>query len=142
MNISNIRHIIATMAMSLGFVCAVCAQQQSGNDKDPGWNPSAMDKIKLPKYCWAQYDANFSRQNKVQSPMGICGVYANHICPGKVLLNRALDTSRSKQQRREYLARAKGDIEYSLRFLHPTCPLMPEVKAAQSQIQMLSRFLK
>ncbi|MDL2336223.1 MAG: hypothetical protein QFE16_00125 [Pseudomonadota bacterium] len=142
MNILNLRRVIALLAMSLSLVGSVCAQQRDGNDKDPGWDPSISDKIKLPKYCWSQYDSHFSRQSGIRSPMGVCGVYANHICPGKVLLNRALDTSRSKQQRREYLARAKGDIEYSVKFLSPTCPLMPEVKAAQSQVQMLSGFLK
>lgn len=113
-----------------------------GDDRDPGWKPLMSDRLKLPAYCWAQYDADFASRTRTPTPVQMCGVYMNHFCPGLVLLNRAQEINRSVAQRKEYLRGAVHQFEYTNRYMPSNCQIKRDVDAATMQASMLSQILR
>lgn len=105
------------------------------------WNPPLADKLKLPQYCWSQFDGNFAKQSGVKMPTEICGVTMNHFCPGLVMLNRAQDSKYSPNTRHDLMKEAFGGINYTLRQMPPNCPLKPDVDAAKARADMVAKFL-
>lgn len=134
---------IPMMRALAAFVVAGCASTVGAAPSDIAeqWNPPQADKLKLPQYCWSQFDANFAKQSGVKSPVQICGVTMNHFCPGLVMLNRAQDSKYSPNTRHDLMREAFGGINYTLRQMPPNCPLKPDVDAAKARADMVSKFL-
>lgn len=105
------------------------------------WNPPLADKLKLPQYCWSQFDPNFAKQSGVKMPTQICGVTMNHFCPALVMLNRAQEGKYSANTRQDMIREAIGGINYTLKGMPPNCPLRPEVEFAKAKVDMVARQL-
>jgi hypothetical protein len=105
------------------------------------WQPAAQEVARLPTYCRAQFYPD-SADSSLKSPVQICGVYMNHLCPGLVQINRAANATYSTQTRKEALAQARIEINYTLRQLSPSCPLTPDVQAADGRLKLLQNVLR
>ncbi|MBE0547617.1 MAG: hypothetical protein IH627_08180 [Rubrivivax sp.] len=110
------------------------AREDLGN----GWGPNALEISPLPNYC----QAFFSKNHKVFDTLsrGCDGVH--HLCAGKVLINRVMNVSIPKGERRRILGQAKIEVNYLASRLTPTCKLGEDVRTAESQIRMLETLLK
>lgn len=142
LNLLSSRNISIAAIIGFSFCTSVFSQQQNGNDKDPGWHPTPADKVKLPQYCWSQYDSGAAKKTGIQPPTAICGVYTNHLCPGLVLLNRAKDLNRPMAMRKEYAKGALNELQYNAKWMKPDCKLKLESDAAHLQAQNLVRLLR
>lgn len=105
------------------------------------WNPPASERLKLPKYCWAQFDANYAKQTRVKAPIQICGGTMNHFCPALVMLNRAQESKYHPNVRQELLKEAIGGINYTYKWMPPNCPLKRDLDAAKAKADVVARFL-
>lgn len=108
----------------------------------PKYSAAPLEVAQLPKYCWAQYVDGAYAGHPVYSIPSSCGAYTNHFCPALVSLTRAQQMSRNESQRREDIRHAAMEIRYTLRYMQPSCPIYPEVKAAQMQAEFLEKLLK
>lgn len=134
---------IRAMRALVAIVIASCASIAGAAPSDIAeqWHPLLADKLKLPQYCWSQFDPNFAKQSGVKMPTQICGVTMNHFCPGLVMLNRAQDSKYSPNTRHDMMKEAFGGFDYTLRQMPPNCPLRPDVEAAKARADAVSKFL-
>jgi hypothetical protein len=105
------------------------------------WNPPLLERLKLPQYCWAQFDANFAKQSGTKSPVQMCGSTMNHFCPALVMLNRAQDSKYHPNTRHDMMREAIGGINYTYKGMPPNCPLKPDVDAAKAKADVVARLL-
>ncbi len=134
---------IAAMKVLVVFLITGCATmvRAAPSDIAEQWHPLLADKMKLPQYCWSQFDAKFAKQSGIKMPTQICGVTMNHFCPGLVMLNRAQDGKYSPNTRHDMMKEALGGFNYTLRNMRPNCPLKSDVDAAKARADMVSKFL-
>lgn len=129
-----------------GMAAVVLASCAATAGADPAginaqWNPTLADKLKIPKYCWAQFDENFRKQTGIKMPTELCGVTMNHFCPGLIMLNRAQDSKASPNERHDYMREAIGGFNYTARSMPPNCPLKPDLDAAKIKADFVARML-
>jgi hypothetical protein len=105
------------------------------------WQPSAVEQLKLPRYCVAQFNSDIKAQG-VATPVDLCGVWMNHLCPGLVQINRAADVGLDRSLRKEAVRQAQVEIEYTLRRMASNCALAPDARAAAARIRVLQTLLK
>lgn len=130
---------LPSIAGALAFACfafAGPAVAQLGSQ----WRPPLLEALQLPEYCHGQFIPEFASVPSKNMPA--CGGRMNHLCPGLVLLNRASNPSLPKSVRRDMLTAARGDFEYSLSAITPTCPILGEVKAAHQRAQLMLTILQ
>ncbi len=105
------------------------------------WHPSPLEISKLPDYCKKQFLPN--TLEKGRKYIEGCGGHYNHFCPGLVMLNRASDFTKPKAARREILREARVEISYIRGFPLPaTCPILPDIAAAEARLRMLESLAK
>lgn len=121
-----------------GYAAMACAAPA---DIAEQWNPPTLERLKLPKYCWAQFDAAYAKQSGTKMPTQICGVTMNHFCPALVMLNRAQDSKYSPNTRQDIMREAFGGLNYTQKNMPPNCPLKPDLEAAKSKADLVARFL-
>lgn len=117
-------------------------KKNEGSWRDPGWHPTLEDKMNLPKYCLAQYDGNFAKQTNTRTPVQLCGVYMNHLCPGLVFLGRAQNYKYSSKDRRQYAKSAAQQFDYTYKYMKPNCVLKADVDNANASAQIILKILK
>jgi hypothetical protein len=105
------------------------------------WNPAATEIVRLPQYCWAQFNPAYKSQG-IATPMDLCGVGMNHLCPGLVQINRATTATYDKQVRKGALGQARIEISYTMERTSPTCSIAQDVRAADARIKALQQILK
>ena len=102
-------------------------------DLGNGWGPSVIEIANLPDYCQMWF-----REQKL--PPNCDGVH--HLCAGKVLINRTLDFSIPKAERKRILNQAKGEVAYIFGRKNPSCAFMGAARAAETQIKMQEIMLR
>jgi hypothetical protein len=132
------RHLLAIFVAAL-LATSLTAWAQSNFAS--AWRPTAVEIIKLPKYCWPQFNPSYKSQG-MASPVELCGVGMNHLCPGLVQINRAANPAYAKQDRKGALGQARIEIDYTLQRTSATCSIAQDVYAADSRIKALQQFLK
>ena len=132
----QLAHALAVIALALPL--GTSAQQPQFNK----WDPPAMERIRLPQYCQAQFDTAWGKQYKIPTPMDLCGPGMNHFCPGLVMLNRARNTLLSRDARRAYVRDAMMELGYTRARIPANCAIMPDFQAAEAQAKTLSQLLK
>ncbi len=105
------------------------------------WQPKVSELAPLPQYCWAQLGPEGSKAG-MKTAMDICGVGMNHLCPGLIGINRASNPAYDKNYRRRILKQARIEIDYTKARVPPTCPLLPDVQAADARIRTLEQLLR
>ena len=108
-------------------------------DEANGWSPDALELRVLPKYCQAQF---LNLAPPQVTPMSLCGIYANHLCPGMVLVNRASKFSIPKHLRQRIAKMARGEIAYTKKHINPRCPLTPDLAVTDARLRNLEISLK
>lgn len=108
-------------------------------DLGNGWGPTASEIIQLPKYCQTQFLTKDINLVQKMSP-GCDGIH--HLCPGKVLINRASNISIPKAERQRILRQAKNEINYVFSRLTPSCSRGNEIRAAEFEIRLLEPRLR
>ena len=131
------------MKLLAAFVLANCATMAgaSPDGVNAQWNPTPADKLKIPQYCWSQFDENFAKQTGIKSPVQMCGLTMNHFCPGLIMLNYASDSKHSPNERHDYMREAFGGINYTYKWMPPNCPLKPDLDAAKARADFVARLL-
>jgi len=133
----------STLKRLAALVLAGCTTMAAADPSDIAaqWNPTPADKLKLPQYCWSQFDAIFAKQTGIKMPIQICGGEMNHFCPALVMLNRAQDSKYHPNTRQDMMREALGGINYTYRGMPANCPLKPDVDAAKAKADIVARFL-
>ena len=128
---------------AVSVVFLILLQSTWGQPKiPPKYKDSPLEIVKLPKFCWAQYvDGAYTGVPGFSLPE-VCGVYMNHFCPGLIHLSRASDISKPKAKRSESLRMATEDIQYTLQYTTPACPIYPDALAAKARADALRMFVK
>ncbi len=108
-------------------------------DEANGWSPDALELRVLPRYCQAQF---LNLAPPQVTPMSLCGNYANHLCPGMVLVNRASKLSIPKHLRKRIAKMARGEIDYTKKYINPSCPLASDLAVTDARLRNLEIFLK
>lgn len=90
---------------------------------------NALELAKLPEYCYAQY-VNKKLESDARYSIQRCGPYMNHFCPGLIDLMRAQDVRKPTQLRRERVASAVKNFEYTLSYMPEGCWLREDADAA------------
>lgn len=129
-------HLVALAAVT--FPPLAMPQQPSGGK----WNPSAVERVRLPQYCQAQFDAAWAKQYRVPTPMDLCGVGMNHFCPALVQLNRARSTLLTREERKAHLQDAMAELGYTRQRIPANCSIMTDFRTAEAQAKTLSQLLK
>lgn len=125
----------------LAMFCGPGAAMAQPNLPSP-WNPTPMEMVKLPQYCWAQFNAEYKAQG-IPTPDDLCpGAGMNHLCPGLVQLNRAATATYDRQFRRRVAGQARVELDYTLKRLRPGCRIAQEVHAADGRLKALELLLK
>jgi len=121
----------------LSIVLACCATLVSYDGNAVSDSPTATEVIRLPKFCWGQYNPTLTDP---QFTITGCGVGMNHYCPALVYYNRT-SNSTNPVARKQYLQRALGDIEYTLGYMKrnagefPNCPIKAHVENSYSKVR-------
>jgi hypothetical protein len=126
------------------FALALCASggawcQSKGPDDI--WNPSVTTLTQLPKYCWAQYKPEF-KQTGIKSPVELCGVWMNHLCPGLVYMSSARKAIYPKNTRLDLAKKALDQFNYTIKGMPTSCPIAEDVYTAKVQAETLIKLLK
>lgn len=109
-----------------------------GKRDGPLYNRAPPDEVvRLPKYCWGQYNAKL-KGPKFNIQRESCGVYTNHFCQGMLQFNRSQNPMASPSERRQYLAEAAGNIEYTMKGIKdfPGCYIRKHVAIMQKRVRM------
>lgn len=109
------------------------------DDLGNGWGPTILEVSQLPQYCQKQFLVKDINLVQKMSP-GCDGIH--HLCPGKVLINRARNISIPRAERRRILNQAKNEIGYVASRLTPACSRANEIKGAVLEIQLLEPGLR
>ena len=98
-------------------------------------NPSAVEIVQLPKFCWRQMGANVTGP---EFSIGNCGPGMNHYCAGLVALMRAKGAT-SKGQRLSMLGLADTNVRYTENWMkdYPNCPIRDHVAASRVEVNHL-----
>lgn len=102
---------------------------------------SAIERARLPKYCYAQY-VDDALSGKPGYSIEGCGVWMNHYCPGLIHLMRAKNSKFKKNERIQYAVRAVEDIKYTLNGMTSDCSIRGDVESAMANAQATERVLK
>lgn len=121
------RTVFATLGVSLSL--ALTGIHIHAQDLANGWGPTAIEVAKLPPYCQQWF------QKKVLPP-NCDGVH--HLCAGKVLINRSLDISIPKAERKRIFRAANTEVDYIFSRPNAQCGMMNEARATQSQLRSLA----
>jgi hypothetical protein len=134
---------LLTMRGLAAFVLAGCAMTAGASPSDISaqWHPTPADKLKLPQYCWSQFDENFAKQTGIKMPTEICGVMMNHFCPSLVMLNRAQESKYHPNTRHDMMQEALSGIAYTYRGMPPNCPLKPDLDAAKAKANAVAPLI-
>ena len=121
----------------LGIFAVAVAQASERNH----WNPTVVEVIKLPKYCWGQFQKEYEEVPGYK--VTACSVYANHVCPGLVALNRAATPSSDISRRRQYLEQADREFQYSITHIkrEDCASVWPDIDASVARIRILRNTL-
>lgn len=125
-------------SMSLLALCALTALPALAYRNQ--WAPTPLEIAKLPKYCQGQFVPALAKQPGYAFPPA-CG-WVNHLCPGMVLLNRAQDLSLPRKDRVYALSQVEGELAYTRQHMTPTCPLAPDLAAAEFKLKILRISVK
>lgn len=113
---------------------ALSAGSSLAQDLGNGWEPNPLEVAKLPEYCKV-----FFRTKAL--PPNCDGVH--HLCAGRVLMTRITNPSIPKQERKRIYNRAKQEVDYIFgRPNPPTCKMMDEARATQSELRVLEVFVR
>lgn len=105
------------------------------------WTPGPLELAKLPAYCIAQFHPD-RKPAGARSPVEMCGVYMNHLCPGLVQINRAANTAYDRSTRKQSLEQARVEINYTLARVKPDCSIAQDVYAAEGRLKALQYVVK
>jgi hypothetical protein len=131
---------VKVLALLVAVSSLQIAQAQQVVDLANGWGPSPLEISQTPEYCQKQF---LSKHNgAVMETLFKNCPRMNHLCPGLVLLNRAMNMSIPKAERQRILRMGKGDIAYSMSQAGPACNVWNDVKAAEQKVKMLEVLLK
>lgn len=123
---------------SLVVAASAQAQPRTPIEQMP---PNALELTQLPKYCWGPMGAPSVAQLPEYNISG-CGPRMNHFCPALLAMMRASDVARPRQQR-QFLARyAEREVQYTLTGIPAACPILPDIKRAESRAALLMSMLK
>lgn len=111
----------------------------SKEDLTNGWAPTPLEIQELPNFCQAQFVESLKGE---PTPRTYCGIYMNHYCPAVVLVNRASRYSGTKTIKKSIVARARSELEYTKKYLTPSCSLIPHINATESRLRMLELIVK
>lgn len=102
---------------------------------------NAVELAQMPKYCYAQYVDEKLSADPQYSIQG-CGAYMNHYCPGLLQMMRAQKPSSPGHERKENIRQAKGNFDYTLKFMPQGCWLRPEAEAAAARARVLDASIR
>lgn len=105
------------------------------------WEPKEIELVSVPRYCWAQLSPE-GRKSGLPTAMDMCGAGMNHLCPGLIGINRAANPTYDRAYRRGILRQARIEIDYTKARIPPTCPLLPDLQAAEIRIRTLEQVLR
>lgn len=135
-SIKSIRRSAATIVVGLILGLHAC---NIFADEANGWSPDALELSVLPKYCKMQF---LNPAPPQVTPMSLCGIYMNHLCPGMVLVNRASKLSIPKHLRKRIAKMARGELDYTKQHMNPSCPLASDLAVNDARLRNLEMFLK
>jgi hypothetical protein len=103
------------------------------------WNPTPLELVRLPQYCWGQFNEQF----RGQPGMVIegCGGGMNHFCVGLVYLNRAMSAA-DKSARKDGVVNARREIDYTMARMPPECPIAADVNAARARLEVMEKTIR
>jgi len=95
--------------------------------------------IRLPKYCWGQYNPKF-KSPRYNIDRNICGVRTNHFCQGILRFNRSQNPLASATERRQYLALAIKNFDYTMDGIkpYPKCNIRKHVMLMQKRARAVA----
>jgi hypothetical protein len=102
--------------------------------------PNALELTQLPRYCWGSMAGAAYTQPEYN--IRDCGPRMNHFCPALLAMLRASDVSRSREQRRFLANYGAREVQYTLADIPAACPVLPDVKRAESRAALLVSLLK
>lgn len=138
-SLAKARHAFSVMTAALLVIATTSHAKPS--DIAEQWNPPPADKVKLPQYCWSQFDPVFAKESGIKTPMQQCGLAMNHFCPSLVMLNRAQEGKYHPNTRQDMMREALGGLSYTFKAMTATCPLRPDVEAAKAKADAIAPTL-
>jgi hypothetical protein len=105
------------------------------------FDPTPLEFAQLPPYCQGQFKPELAAADPAYR-MPECGPRFNHFCPALVALMRASQITKPKHERQWALAPARGNMKYTTDSMPASCPLAPQVHAAQVRLQILEKSLR
>ncbi|BAL93783.1 hypothetical protein [Rubrivivax gelatinosus] len=136
--LSRLQGLAQITALALPLVWS--SPTHAVEDLANGWSPSPVELAQLPPFCRAQLGK--SSQPGQKTPVQMCGVYMNHLCPGAVLVNRAGQASIPREERKRIAKNARGDIDYTKTRIQPGCALQPYLNTVDERLRILEMVLK
>ena len=117
--------LVTIGAAALLYGPAALSQQKK---LPPTYKPDPSEAVRTPEFCWGQFMGYKGPQYEISRPL--CGSITNHYCPGLVALSRAGRAGSDKNQRIDYLKRARDDALYTLKGIEPfpNCPIRSHVE--------------
>jgi len=102
--------------------------------------PSQLELVRLPTYCQGQYRPELEKVpgNLIAN----CGGYMNHFCTALIYLDRSRSVSAPKDIRAANARSARGHLAYTIKNMTPSCPIAPDVRAADSTLQFIEKITK
>jgi hypothetical protein len=123
------------LLVSASLACAVASAAASAQ----GWEPSSLEVIQLPRFCWAQFKVPGSDGPEFR--IANCGPAANHYCFGLTYLLRAKKFT-GKGKPVADLGRADTDVWYTEVSIkdYPQCSISGHVADTRAEINHLMRM--
>ena len=123
---------------TLAAVVAICGVSIPGSeplaqDLGNGWAPTVIEIANLPKYCQDYF-------RKQVLPPNCDGVH--HLCAGKVLINRFMNTSIPKPERIRIYGQAKKEVDYIFHRQNASCSMMGEARSTQNFLKTMEFMVR
>jgi hypothetical protein len=134
------RSFLAALAVLTLVPMIDCARATTPN-LPSYWEPKETELVSVPRYCWAQLSPA-GRKSGLPTAMDLCGTGMNHLCPGLIGINRAANPTYDRAYRRGILKQARIEIDYTKARMQSTCPLLPDLQAAEIRIRTLEQLLR
>jgi hypothetical protein len=128
------RSLLVATSLAFGVASATALAQGPGD-----WQPSSLEVIQLPRFCWAQFKVPGSDGPEFR--IANCGPAANHYCFGLTYLMRTKKfTGRGKPL--ADLGRADTDVWYTEVAIkdYPQCSIRGHVADTRAEINQLYRM--
>jgi len=104
-----------------------------------GWQPSSLEIVQLPRFCWAQFKVPGSDGPEFR--ISNCGPAANHYCSGLTYLMRVKKFI-GKGKPLADLGRADTDVWYTEQSTkdYPQCSIRGHIADTRAEINQLYRM--